>query len=198
MSKAKGKKKAKRKSAVKIFVLIMAFALVVLLAAGFCFKGVLKFLYPVKYGEYIEKYSAEYNVPKELLYATISVESGFDPEAQSNVGAVGLTQIMPSTLVWLQTKTGDSYTEEDLKNPEIAIKYCAVFYSILLQKFGDVDTSICAYHAGINAVSGWLKDSEYSPDGVTLTKTPSAATNHYLSKVKQAINVYNNLYKEEL
>ena len=59
MSKAKGKKKAKRKSAVKIFALIMAFALVVLLAAGFCFKGVLKFLYPVKYGEYVEKYSAE-------------------------------------------------------------------------------------------------------------------------------------------
>jgi soluble lytic murein transglycosylase len=198
MSKAKSRRKAKKKSAVKITALIIVFVVLVAAVSVFCFKGVLKRLYPVKYSNYIEKYSAEYNVPKELLYATISVESGFNPEAQSDAGAIGLTQITPDTLSWLQTKTGESYTEEDLKNPEIAIKYCAVFYSILLQKFGDVDTSVCAYHAGINAVSNWLKNSEYSADGKTLDKTPSAATNHYLSKIRQAINVYNNLYKEEL
>ena len=197
MSKAE-KSKSNKAKAVRICIFALLTAIMLLIAAGFAGNKIIKRLYPLKYSEYIDRYAEEYNVPKDLLYATISVESSFNPEAKSNAGAIGLTQITPDTLSWLQTKTGESYVEEDLKNPEISIKYCAVFYSILLEKFGDTDTAICAYHAGINAVSGWLANEEYSSDGKTLDKTPSAATNHYRSKVKQAIIIYNNLYKEEL
>ena len=157
-----------------------------------------RYTHPIKYQNYVEKYAEEYSVPRDLLYATIAVESGFDENAVSNAGAIGLTQIMPDTLSWLETKTGESYTEEDLRNPEIAIKYCAVFYSILLSKFESEDAAVCAYHAGINKVAGWLTNSEYSDDGVTLKKIPSSVTAHYLSKINNARKTYNSLYKEEL
>ena len=57
---------------------------------------------------------------------------------------------------------------------------------------------MAAYHAGINRVDGWLKNPEYSKDGKTLDKIPSRATAHYVNKVTKAVNIYGNLYKEEL
>ena len=35
----------------------------------------------MKYENYIEKYSAQYDVPKTLLLAVIKTESSFDPKA---------------------------------------------------------------------------------------------------------------------
>ena len=196
MSKAKKRKGRKRKN--KAFILTLI-SVIIICAVGYVgYRAFVRNTHPLKYSDIIEKYSEEYGVPKDLIYATIAVESGFDENAVSNVGAIGLTQIMPDTLSWLESKTGESYTEEDLRNPEIAIKYCAFFYSLLLGKFKNEDTAVCAYHAGINKVAGWLGNSDYSSDGVRLDKIPSSATAHYLSKINNARKTYNNLYKEEL
>ena len=189
--------KQKKTALLKIIALVLAFAAVVSAVTVILLRVGYKHRYPQKYTEYIEKYAEEYSVPVNLLYATIKVESGFDENAKSEVGAIGLTQIMPDTLAWLQTKTGEKYTEADLSDPEISIKYCALFYSILLEKFENTATAAAAYHAGINRVDGWLKNPEYSSDGVTLDKIPSRATAHYVNKVTKAVNVYGNLYKEE-
>ena len=177
------------------FILCTVAVLAVVICAGS--KTALKKLYPLGYTEYVEKYSEQYGVPKELLYATIKVESGYDEHAKSEVGALGLTQIMPDTLSWLCSKTGESYTEEDLYNPEISIKYCAYFYSLLLEKYGTRDEAICAYHAGINQVAKWLENPEYSSDGKTLDRVPSKVTGQYLHKVTRAIEIYKSLYEKE-
>ncbi len=196
MSKPKKRKSKKRTN--KAFILTLI-SVIIICAVGYVgYKRFVRCTHPLKYSDIIEKYSDEYSVPKDLLYATIAVESGFDENAVSNAGAIGLTQIMPDTLSWLETKTGESYTEEDLRNPDIAIKYCAFFYSILLNRFENENTAVCAYHAGINKVAGWLKNSEYSDDGVTLKKIPSSATAHYLSKINNARKTYISIYKEEL
>src|SRR2546427_7648688 len=42
-------------------------------------------------------YAAVYHVPVELVEAIIDVESGWNPYAVSNKGAVGLMQLMPET-----------------------------------------------------------------------------------------------------
>lgn len=189
--------KRKTISSLKISIIIFCFIFVVCTVIAVSYKAILKNMYPIKYTEYIDKYSVEYNVPKDLLYAVIKTESGFDEKAKSNVGAIGLTQITPETFQWLQTKTGESLEDDSLYDPETSIRYCAVFYSLLLNEFDDVETSVAAYHAGRSKVNEWLHNEEYSRDGKTLEKIPSAATSHYVSKVVKAISVYNNLYKEE-
>ena len=190
--------KQKRVSLLKIIAMALAFMLVISVSVGVFCKVLLENIYPQNYTEYIDKYCEQYSVPKDLIYATIKTESGFDENAQSEAGAIGLTQITPETFLWLMTKTGESYVEEDLKNPEISIKYCVIFYSLLLNEFSSTRTAVAAYHAGRTQVNLWLADSRYSADGVNLTSIPSKATGHYVSKVISAINIYNNLYKEEL
>jgi membrane-bound lytic murein transglycosylase C len=50
-----------------------------------------------KYLPTITKYSQKYQIPKEYILATISVESAFRPYARSHAGAIGLMQVVPST-----------------------------------------------------------------------------------------------------
>ena len=51
--------------------------------------------HPTDYNEIITRYSEEYNVPKDIIFAVVKVESDFDPDAESSAGAVGLMQVMP-------------------------------------------------------------------------------------------------------
>lgn len=44
-----------------------------------------------------DHYAAVYRVPRGLVHSIIEVESGWDPRAVSDKGAVGLMQLMPAT-----------------------------------------------------------------------------------------------------
>ena len=199
MSKGKKRKltRRKKKDHRKFFSFLIVIIISAVLLAPFITKLIEQRSYPFENSDIVTKYCEEYGVPKELIYATIKVESNFDPNAVSEAGAIGLTQIMPDTLDWLLSKTGESYTPEDLKNPEVSIKYCTLFYSLLLEEFKDQKTATAAYHAGRGQVNEWLKNSEYSKDGKTLSKIPSNATSHYVDKVSNALNIYNEMNKEE-
>lgn len=189
----------KTKAALKIAALVTAFALLIGVSVFFAGKTAYKAAYPCKYTFEIEKYADEYDVPRALLFAVIHTESGFDPNAVSSAGALGLTQITPETFHWLQTKTGETLPDSALYEPEVSVRYGALFYSMLLSEFGgDIRTAAAAYHAGRGQVNAWLRDGQYSANGKTLDTIPSRDTNHYVYKVMKAINIYNNLYEKEL
>ena len=189
----------KTKAALKIAALVTAFALLIGVSVFFAGKTAYKAAYPCKYTFEIEKYADEYDVPRALLFAVIHTESGFDPNAVSSAGALGLTQITPETFHWLQTKTGETLPDSALYEPDVSVRYGALFYSMLLSEFGgDIRTAVAAYHAGRGQVNAWLRDGQYSADGKTLDSIPSRDTNHYVYKVTKAINIYNNLYEKEL
>ena len=79
----------KKLTAMFLVLLIAACVYVGINAEALCRK----YIYPLEYQTYVERYSAEYGVDKYLVYAVIKTESGFDPDAVSNVGARGLMQI---------------------------------------------------------------------------------------------------------
>ena len=184
------------KSKIKTGILIIISAAVLFAAFSVTGKTVMKTFYPLKYAEYVEKYSAEYSVDPRLVYAVIKTESSFNPDAVSYADAVGLTQITPETFEWLKTKLGEEDSELSLFDPETSIKYGSFFLSYLLNEFENTDTAVAAYHAGRGRINGWLADKNISPDGKILTDIPIPETAHYVKKVNRALNIYKNLYKE--
>ena len=168
-----------------------------LLLLGGCFavRGVLQSLYPQRYDDFVETYTAEHGLEKSFVYAVIKCESGFDPQAVSPVGARGLMQIMPETFEWLQSKTGEKNDLDALFDPETSVRYGCMLYEILLRQFPSPHTAICAYHAGMGNVEKWLRDPQYSDDGKTLKNIPFPATAHYADKVLRVQKIYETLYK---
>ncbi|HBR32836.1 MAG TPA: lytic transglycosylase, partial [Clostridiales bacterium] len=153
--------------------------------------------YPKEYEEYVVKYSNECNVPQEIVYAVIYCESGFNKDAVSPDGAIGLMQIIPDTYDWLSRIIGESYAEGDIYIPENNIKYGVSYLAYLYKRFGNWDTAVAGYNAGHGKVSEWLSDSRYSDDGVILKKIPYKETDNYVVKVKKVKKIYIELYFNE-
>lgn len=185
------------KKALKV-TLIVVLSAAVLVAVVFGIKiaydQYIDSTYVLDYEEEVQSASEKYNVPQELIYGVIKTESSFNPKAVSSAGARGLMQITPDTFEWLNLYYADD--EVDGKNPdllfeeEINIEYGTLLLSILIDRYGDVDTAICAYNAGLGNVDGWLEDKRYSKDGKTLESTPFEETNNYLVRVKKNRDKY--------
>jgi soluble lytic murein transglycosylase-like protein len=83
-----------------------------------------------------------YPVPKALVVAVISVESGFRPHAVSRAGAKGLMQLMPYTA----RRVG--IAERQLFNPALNILGGVRLLAVLLRHYdGDVISTLVAYNA---------------------------------------------------
>ncbi len=157
----------------------------------------LKNAYPIKYSEYVLKYSKEYNLDPYFVYAVIRTESDFQKDATSSVNAKGLMQVTEITFDWINTKLGNKQNSfEDMYNPEINIKYGTFLLSYLKNELGSNQNILCGYHAGVNKAKEWLNDTQISKNGeITETKIPFADTKAYVNKVMKTYNMYINLYK---
>ena len=179
----------------KIKILLCVFiALIFLLFSCFIF---LYLRFPKKFYNEILKYSTEYNLEKELVQSIIKVESGYDKNAKSSQGALGLMQIIPSTAYEISDKLSiNNFNENMLFLPEINIHFGCFYVRYLIDYYdGNITNALCSYNAGLQNVNNWLKNSKYSKNGDDLSLIPFEETNNYLKKVKFAINVYKILYK---
>ncbi|MBQ8792148.1 MAG: lytic transglycosylase domain-containing protein [Clostridia bacterium] len=149
----------------------------------------------MKYKEEIEQLSEKYAVDGAIVASVANVESGFNEDAVSNKGAVGIMQLMPSTAQWLASKINIEYSQEKLLDGAYNIELGAYYLSFLIDYFQDERVGICAYNAGQGNVASWLNNKEYSSDGKTLSYIPFEETRNYLAKVLNQYNYYKNKYK---
>ena len=78
-----------------------------------------------------------------LFRSNIAVESAFNPEAESHVGAIGLGQLMPDTADALGV---------DPHDPEDNLRGSARYLLAQLESFGSAELALAAYNAGPEAV----------------------------------------------
>ncbi|VVE57620.1 lytic transglycosylase domain-containing protein [Pandoraea commovens] len=85
------------------------------------------------------------SVDAALLHAIIDTESGYDPQAVSGRGAIGLMQILP--------RTGQRFGVRRLEDPAENLRAGASYLRWLLSRFDDdVSLALAAYNAGEGAV----------------------------------------------
>ena len=155
-------------------------------------------LYPVRYDEYVEKYAADYNIDKKLVFAVIKAESGFDKNDRSKTGARGLMQIMPETGIWAADIIGiDDFSLDMLYDEDTNIRIGCWYLRYLLDMYdGKLETALAAYNAGCGNVNKWLSDFQYSSDGETLDSIPYKETDGYVAKTVKYMSAYEKYYKE--
>ena len=137
--------------------------------------------YPIGYEGSVCRWADEYGVPRELVYAVINVESGFDPDAVSRADAHGLMQLIAPTCDEMAWRLGiDEYNIDD---PDDNIRFGTYYLSYLYNYFKDWKSAVAAYNGGMGRVSAWLGDERYSDDGVTLKDIPIDETRRYVAIV---------------
>ena len=154
--------------------------------------------HPLYYADTITAYADAQELDPALVAAVILCESSYDPKAESRLGARGLMQLMPDTAEWVAHKLGEDgadYSFDKLYDPQTNIRFGTWYLGYLSRRFNGAATKIvCAYHAGQGNVDSWLKNPQYSSDGVTLDVIPTQDTATYASRVLRARDIYRKYY----
>ncbi|MEZ5101266.1 MAG: lytic transglycosylase domain-containing protein [Thermoleophilia bacterium] len=147
--------------------------------------------YPLEYDHIVAGHARNYDLDGALLAAVIYRESGFDPDAHSSSGAVGLMQLLPSTARGIARLTGGTrFVVRDLYDPEVNVRYGAFYLRRLLVRYdGRVDLALAAYNAGQANVDRWLARGE----GIGF-----AETRDYVDDVVRLRAVYRRAYGDRL
>ena len=142
--------------------------------------------YPLEYGAIVQAHARNYRLDPALLAAVIYAESKFDANARSAAGAVGLMQLLPDTAKGIAERTGGAgFVPSDLLNPEINVRYGCWYLRHLLDKYGDEQAALAAYHAGQANVGRWRSQGL----GIQF-----AQTRYYIKKVERLKRIYARAY----
>jgi len=186
-----------KKGCFSFTIIILLLALIVVFAGRNIIDVVLRQMYPRSYEELVQNGAANFSLDENLVYALIKAESKFDKDAVSHAGAVGLMQLTPETFKWINEKQGITEENTDIYDPQDNIDAGCALLRLLLDHYGNLETALSAYNAGMGNVSSWLQNEQYSSDGMTLHTIPFPETREYTKRVQENYSMYQSLYSAD-
>jgi len=120
------------------------------------------------FAAYASQYAQQYGVPLSLFDAQISAESGWNPNAISSTGAIGLGQLMPSTAASLGVNP---------YNPRQNLQGAAQYDAQLYKQTGNWSSALQAYNEGPTAFA---------------TNNGTPQTQQYANSILQAAGMSNS------
>jgi len=150
-------------------------------------------MYPKAWQTIVADAAAIPSIPEALAYGIIRSESVFDPKAVSYAGAVGLTQLMPSTAA--ETARGLKMPDYSLTDPDDNLKIGLTYYSYMLARFGGRPMrAMFAYNAGPSRMMIWARESGELPDDLLLETLHLAQPRQYAKNIIQATLAYGKIH----
>jgi len=101
------------------------------------------------YGPTFDEWAAANGVPPDLLKAMTWLESGWQNHLVSSTGAVGIGQLMPDTVDFMEELIG---VDLDPTVPEDNIRMAARYLRWLLARFGTPGEALAAYYQGPSSI----------------------------------------------
>lgn len=142
------------------------------------------------YDDLIVEHARRNGVRQSLVRAVVQVESGFNPMAYSNKGAMGLMQLMPAT--------AQQFGVRNAFNPEENVRAGVLYLRQLLDRYGNnEELALAAYNAGPGAVDKYkqsvppyreTKDYVLKVNGIAGDGEESAPVNTVLYKSVEIVN----------
>jgi soluble lytic murein transglycosylase-like protein len=121
-----------------------------------------QFNIPVQLAETIRETAESFDIDPQIAFGLIRAESSFRTRAVSPAGAVGLTQLLPSTARWIAPGT----TRADLMNPETNVRVGFKYLRYLVDKYdGDEKLALTAYNRGPGTVDRHLRQGRNPDNG---------------------------------
>ena len=146
--------------------------------------------YPLEYDQIVNAHARNYDLDPALLAAVIYAESRFDPNAESEAGAIGLMQLLPETAKGIAARTGGTrFVVADLRDPEINVRYGSWYLDHLRGQYDNTRLALAAYHAGQGNVDRWLREG----GGIAFPETRD-----YVDEVERVRLVYAKAYPDAL
>jgi len=132
-------------------------------------------------------------LPEELAYGLVRSESAFRVDAVSAAGAVGLSQLMPSTAAGQAKALG--MAAYDLKKPKDNLAIGLDYFVFLLDRAGGKPLrAMMAYNAGYGRLKTWIAESGDLPDDLLLEAIGIEETRGYCRNIVQSTAMYGELY----
>ena len=181
-----------RKNVKTLLIVITTILVIILIAVGIN-KQMIKILYKKDYSQYVSKYSQEYKIDENLIYAIIKAESNFKVDAVSTSDAQGLMQLMYSTAEDVAKKIEVKLNEDNIFEPDININLGTKYIADLLEKYEYIELALAAYNAGSGNVDKWIKNGTIKSDGSDIENIPFKETNTYVRKILRDYEIYTHL-----
>lgn len=126
-----------------------------------------------RFADLFQRAEYTHGVPQHLLARMAQQESNYDPDARSNVGALGIMQIVPK---W--------HPGVNPLNPAEAIDYAGALMRRHFLRFGSWAQALAAYNAGPTRTATEIKES-----GVNWLAGMPAETQDYIARITADVRV---------
>ncbi len=153
--------------------------------------------YPIAHSDVVRQQAERRSLSPYLVFGMIRQESGFDTDALSRAGALGLMQLMPATSREVAGKLGLPWSRTRLSDPGYNVTLGTAYFRQVLEMFnGDVELALAGYNGGPYRIKRLLRSSSGLGRDVFVEGLPVPESRLYVKKILQHSDAYLQLHPE--
>ncbi len=173
-------------------------AIIILISAAYGIIAYQTSRTQINYQEEITKYADVHNIDPLLAASIVKVESGYDNDAKSKQGALGLMQLLDETARHSAEVIGEDYYPEKLHDIDYNLNLGIAYYDYLYRYYNNDKLALAAYNGGVGNVDKWIEEGILDKNDPDISNIPFEETRQYVTKVMANYAVYKTFYKNGL